>query len=167
MPDAEYLGDPMSATTLIDTAPFGALIRYGHAGPKPPARFRRKLAAWEDSNGLGRLIAKGSSAPTKALSGADWFTLHEGFFSTDGIDVTQILHRHTADSPLSFRVVEVPKPGQVRVLIDLWHRTELLYLARSVSLARQWLAKTGYCSARLELVRDDPSIRCPENRPGR
>jgi hypothetical protein len=29
----------MSATTIIDTAPLGALIRYTDGSPKPPARF--------------------------------------------------------------------------------------------------------------------------------
>ena len=48
----------MSATTIIDTAPLGALIRYTDDSPKPPARFTKKLAAWERSNGVGRLVKK-------------------------------------------------------------------------------------------------------------
>lgn len=48
----------MSATTIIDTAPLGALIRYTDGSPKPPARFSKKLAAWERSNGIGRLVKK-------------------------------------------------------------------------------------------------------------
>ena len=39
----------MSAKTIIDTAPLGALIRYTDGSPKPPARFTKKLAAWERS----------------------------------------------------------------------------------------------------------------------
>ena len=45
----------MSASTIIDTAPLGALIRYTDGSPKPPARFTKKLAAWERSNGVGLL----------------------------------------------------------------------------------------------------------------
>ena len=48
----------MSATNIIDTAPLGALIRYTDGSPKPPARFTKKLAAWERSNGVGRLVKK-------------------------------------------------------------------------------------------------------------
>ena len=48
----------MSATTIIDTAPLGALIRYTDGSPKPPTRFTKKLAAWERSNGVGRLVKK-------------------------------------------------------------------------------------------------------------
>ena len=58
----------MSATTIIDTAPLGALIRYTDGSPKPPARFTKKLAAWERSNGVGRLVKKGT---TPALSDMD------------------------------------------------------------------------------------------------
>ena len=29
----------MSATTILDTAPLGAFIRYTDSSPKPPARF--------------------------------------------------------------------------------------------------------------------------------
>jgi len=29
----------MSATTILDTAPLAALIRYTDCSPKPPARF--------------------------------------------------------------------------------------------------------------------------------
>jgi hypothetical protein len=35
----------MSATTIIDTAPLGALIRYTDGSPKSSARFTKKLAA--------------------------------------------------------------------------------------------------------------------------
>ena len=48
----------MSATTIIDTAPLGALIRYTDGSPKPSPRFTKKLAAWERSNGVGRLVKK-------------------------------------------------------------------------------------------------------------
>jgi len=37
----------MSASTIFDTAPLGALIRYTDGSPKPPSRFIKKLAAWE------------------------------------------------------------------------------------------------------------------------
>ena len=53
----------MSATTILDTAPLGALIRYTDNSPKPPARFTKKLAAWERSNGVGRLVKKEPPRP--------------------------------------------------------------------------------------------------------
>lgn len=53
----------MSATTIIGTAPLGALIRYTDGCPRPPARFTKKLAAWERSNGVGRLVKKEPARP--------------------------------------------------------------------------------------------------------
>ena len=58
----------MSATTIIDSAPLGALIRYTDGSPKPPARFTKRLAAWERSNGVGRLVKK---EPPPGLSDLD------------------------------------------------------------------------------------------------
>ncbi len=48
----------MSAHIVYDTAPLGALIRHSDGTPKPPARFSKKLAAWERRNGVGRLVRK-------------------------------------------------------------------------------------------------------------
>ena len=53
----------MSPTTIIDTALFGALIRYTDRSPKPLARFTKKLAAWERSNGIGRLVKDETPRP--------------------------------------------------------------------------------------------------------
>ncbi len=113
----------MSATTIIDTAPLGALIRYTDGSPKPPARFTKKLAAWERSNGVGRLVKK--EPPMRS---------------------------HSADSRLVFEVAEEPKAGQVRVLLDFGGNTELLHLAESITAAELWIAREGYRNARLQIV---------------
>lgn len=42
----------MSANTIIDLAPLGALTRYTDGSPKTTARFTKKLAAWERSSVL-------------------------------------------------------------------------------------------------------------------
>ena len=141
----------MSASTIIDTAPLGALIRYTDGSPKPPARFTKKLAAWERSNGVGRLVKK---EPPPAS-----FTLHEGNFSSDGVILVTIMRSHSADSLLIFEVAEEPKPGQIRVLLDFGGNMELLHLAESVGAAELWIAKEGYRNARLEMVGEDISER--------
>ena len=71
----------MSATTIIDTAPLGALIRYTDGCPKPPARFTKKLAAWERSNGMGRLVKKEPPRSYSTWTAPASFTLHEGNFA--------------------------------------------------------------------------------------
>jgi hypothetical protein len=145
----------MSASTIITTAPLGALIRYTDRSPKPPARFTKKLAAWERSNGVGRLVKKEPPRSYSTFTAPASFTLHEGNFSSDGVILVTIMRSHSADSSLIFEVAEVPKPGQVRVLLDFGGNSELLYLAASAEVAELWIAKEGYRNARLEIVGDN------------
>lgn len=142
----------MSATKIIDTAPLGALIRYTDGRPKPPARFTKKLAAWERSNSIGRLVKKEPPRPYPTWTAPASFTLHEGNFSSEGVILVTIMRSHSADSLLSFEVIEEPKVGQVRVLLDFGGNTELLHLASSGAAAEIWIAKEGYRNARFEIV---------------
>jgi hypothetical protein len=145
----------MSAITVFDTAPLGALIRYTDGSPKPPARFTKKLAAWERSNGVGRLVKKEPPRPYPTRTVPASFTLHEGNFSSEGVILVTIMCSHSADSQLSFEVVEKPKVGQVSVLLDFGGNAELLHLASSITAAELWIAKEGYRNDRLEIVSDD------------
>lgn len=142
----------MSATTIIDTAPLGALIRYTDGSPKPPTRFTKKLAAWERSNGIGRLVKKEPPRPYPTWTAPASFTLHEGNFSSDGVILVTIMRSHSADSGLTFGVVEVPQPGQVKILLHFGGATELLHLAANQMAAELWIAREGYRNARLEVV---------------
>jgi hypothetical protein len=142
----------MSATTIIDTAPLGSLIRYADGSPKPPVRFTKKLAAWERSNGVGRLVKKEPPRAYPAWTAPASFTLHEGNFSSDGVILVTIMRSHSADSRLIFEVADEPKPGQVRVLLHFGGNSELRHLAESITAAELWFAREGYRNARLEIV---------------
>ena len=155
----------MSASTIIDTAPLGALIRYSDSSPKPPARFTKKLAAWERSNGLGRLVKKELPRAYPTWTAPASFTLHEGNFSSDGVILVTIMRSHSADSALVFEVAEEPQAGQMRVLLDFGGNTELLHLAESITAAELWIAKEGYRNARLEIVGNDHGERAGRHRP--
>ena len=87
----------MSASTIIDKAPLGALIRYSDGSPKPPVRFTKKLAAWEKSNGVGRLVKKEPPRPFPTWTTPASFTLHEGNFSSEGVILVTIMRSHSAD----------------------------------------------------------------------
>ncbi len=147
----------MSATNIIETALLGALIRYTDGSPKPPARFTKKLAAWERSNGVGRLVKKEPPRPYPTWTAPASFTLHEGNFSSDGVILVTIMRSHSADSVLVFEVAEEPQAGQVRVLLDFGCNTELLHLAESIAAAELWIAREGYRNARLEIIGSDVS----------
>lgn len=149
----------MSATTILDTATLVALIRYTDNSPKPPARFTKKLAAWERSNGVGRLVRKEPPRPNPKWTAPASFTLHEGNFSSDGVILVTIMRTHSADSALTFEAAEEPQTGQVRVLLDFGGCTELLHLAESVTAAKLWIAREGYRNAQLEIVGSDDGER--------
>ena len=40
----------MSAQHIYVSAPLGSIVRYSDGTPRPPARFKRKLAAWENKD---------------------------------------------------------------------------------------------------------------------
>lgn len=67
-------------------------------------------------------------------------------------DVRNGLRSHSADSRLIFEVVEEPKPGHVRLLLDFDGSTELLHLAESITAAELWIVREGYRSAWLKIV---------------
>ena len=149
----------MSATAIIDEAPLGALIRYTDGSPQPPARFTKKRAAWERSNGVGRLVKKEPPRSCPTWTAPPSFTLQEGTFSPDGVILVTIMRSHSADSRLIFEVAERPKPGQVRVLPEFGGNTELLHLACSIAAAELWVAREGYRKAWLDIVGADDSDR--------
>ena len=127
--------------------------------PKPPARFTKKLAAWECSNGVGRLVKKEPPRPYPTWATPASFTLDEENFSSDGVILVTIMRSHSVDSQLTFEVAEGPQPGQVRILLDFGGSTELLHLAKSVTVVELWIARERYRNARLEFVREDVGER--------
>ncbi len=145
----------MSASLIFDNAPLGALVAYSDGAPKPPARFTKKLAAWERRNGAGRLVRKQPGRERPTYSSPPCFTLREGDFSSGGIIIVTVMHTYGLDSDLHFRVVERPKVGQVRVVQNIGDDVELLHLADNREAAELWLAKAGYSRARLEEVTSD------------
>lgn len=145
----------MSASLIFDCAPLGSLVAYSDGAPKPPARFTKKLAAWERRNGVGRLVRKEPGRERPTYSSPPCFTLREGDFSSGGIILVTVMHTYGIDSDLQFRVVERPKVGQVRVVQNVGDSVELLHLADDTEAAELWLAKAGYTRARLEEVTAD------------
>ena len=145
----------MSAHIVHDTAPLGALIRYTDHAPRPPARFTKKLAAWERRNGLGRLVKKEPARERPTYSSPASITLHEGNFASAGVILVTVMRTHSVDSDLGFEVVERPKIGMVRVLHPIGDDEELLHLAENREAAELWLAKAGYSRCRLEEITAD------------
>ena len=142
----------MSAHIVYDSAPVGSVIRYSDGTLKPPARFRKKLSAWESRNGTGRLVKKEPPRSRATYSSPACFTLHEGDFGQGGIIVVSVRRTWSVESDLHFEVVERPAIGMIRVLQDIGDSPELLHLARDREAAERWLASNRYSRAYLEEV---------------
>lgn len=145
----------MSAHAIFDTAPLGSLIRYSACQPKPPDRHRKKLSAWSDRNGVGRLVRKEPRRERPTYTSPAGFTLHEGNYGSAGVIAIVVMRSYSVDSELTFEVVERPRLGACRILSDFEDRTDLLHLASSRQDAEVWLTEHHYQSARLEDVTAD------------
>ena len=129
----------MSVKAIYDSAPLGALIRFSNGQPKPPARFTRKVAAWERVNGVGRLIRKSPPFVSGAYASPAAITLHEGDFASNGVVVLVVHRTHDLDSDLRFEVISAPPPGSCRIVQPFGETVELLHLADDRAAAETWL----------------------------
>ncbi|MBA3448356.1 MAG: hypothetical protein H0T56_12255 [Pseudaminobacter sp.] len=145
----------MSAHRIYDNAALGSLIWYSDGMPKPPARFTKKLAAWQRRNGVGRLVKKEPPRERPTYTSPASITLHEGNFASNGVILVAVMRTHPLDSDLRFETVERPAIGMVRVLQDFGGTAELLHLAESRDAAELWLTKKGHSNARLEDITAD------------
>jgi hypothetical protein len=145
----------MSAHTIFNNAPIGSIIAWSDGTPQPPARFRKKLAAWQSSNSRGRLIRKqgGRGAGNVYLSAS--FTLHEVDYGAGGVVAIRVHRTFSLESKLHFTVVERPAIGSVRVLDRSDDDAELVHLATNVADAKEWLTRHGYPHAVMEEVTAD------------
>ena len=142
----------MSAQAIYDSAPLGALVRYCDDRPAPPARFKRKLAAWKQTNGTGRLIRKSPPIVRSYVTAPACFTLHEADCVSGGTVVLVVHRTHDLNSDLRFEIVSAPKPESWRVLQPFGETVELLHLAEDRTAAEAWLQSHRYSHAYVESV---------------
>lgn len=148
----------MSAQLIHDIAPLGSLVRYSDGTPQPPQRFKRKLAAWENKNGSGRLVRKVPACQTASYALPASITLHKGDFASGGVIVMVVHQTFCVTSALKFELVERPALGSVRVLSRTGDDAELLHLAADHAGAEGWLAVHRHLGAILEEVTADEVV---------
>ena len=145
----------MSAQSIYDLVPLGAIVRFSDGTPRPPERHRKKLAAWEHRNSGGRLIRKQPERRVGNTVIPASITLHAGDYGGGGVVVLRVHRTFPVDSDLTFVVTERPKVGAVRVLDRPGDDAELVYLATSRADAESWLQRHGYPDAVLDEVTVD------------
>lgn len=142
-----------SASPIYDVVPLGSVVEYYDDTPRPPDRFRRKLSAWQNNNGSGRLVEKQPGQVRPNYKFPPTFTLHIADYGGQGVIVLTVRRTFGIDTGLRFRVAERPKAGQARVVQSISDGIEMLHLAENREAAEAWLAsKTGYSRARIEEV---------------
>src|SRR3546814_20400069 len=67
------------------------------------------LAAWERTNGVGRLIKKTPADVRPTYSIPEGFTLHHGDFGSGGVIVMVVTMTWHVTSPLYFEAIEAPR----------------------------------------------------------
>ncbi|MER9349819.1 hypothetical protein [Mesorhizobium sp. M0227] len=154
----------MSAHTIFEHAPIGAIVAWSDGTPRPPERHRRKLDAWKTSNSQGRLIRKQGGRDIGTLDPYASFTLHEADYGACGVIAIRVHRTFSPGSSLRFTIIERPPVGAVRVFDRPGDHSELVYLAPHRSGAEQWLSEHGYPAAVLEEVTADEAAAAVEGR---
>ncbi|WP_050631545.1 hypothetical protein [Bradyrhizobium viridifuturi] len=145
----------MSAHTIIDNAPIGSIVAWSDGTPQPPARFRKKLAAWQTNNSKGRLIRTQGGRDVGNVSLSACFTLHEADYGAGGVIAVRVHRTFSLESKLHFAIVERPAIGSIRVFDRASDDAELVYLATNEPDAKEWLTRHGYPHAVLEQATAD------------
>ncbi|EZP82495.1 hypothetical protein BV97_01992 [Novosphingobium resinovorum] len=153
----------MSAQLIFDTAPLGSLIRYSNGEPRPPERFTRKLKAWNNDNGIGRLVERIAEEVRPTYRSPAGFCLHLGNYGSQGIIAIVMRRHYSVESALHFEIAQTPKPGMVRLLTSCVGRDELRFLAPDMASAQDWLAQNHYTGARFEVVSDPDPVVLPSS----
>ena len=154
---------PLDGHAVYDRVPLGATLRYFDGTPRPPERFTRKLRTWHRFNGSGRLNAK--SAP---LSGSFLYpatiTLRDGAYGSEGTIVLVVNRVFDVTTLLRFEIIDLPKPGMIRVLTRRNGGVELHRLTSDMAEAEAWMAKNRYCDPIAEIVGEDEAGATPIGR---
>ncbi|MCP3468141.1 hypothetical protein [Bradyrhizobium sp. CCGUVB23] len=145
----------MSAHTIIDNAPIGSIIAWSDGTPRPPTRFKKKLAAWQTNNSRGCLIRKQGGRGIGNVSLSACFTLHEADYGAGGVIAVRVHRTFSLESKLNFAIIERPVLGSVRVFDRAGDAAELVYLAANEPDAEEWLTRHGYPHAVLAEVTAD------------
>ncbi|MQW86382.1 hypothetical protein [Sinorhizobium saheli] len=151
----------MSASLIFDLAPIGSLVSWSDNTPRPPDRFRNKLAAWETRNSQGRLIRKEGPRKLGSYTAPGSFTLHEGDIVGRTTILVTIRRTFGLDSDLSFKVIARPPVGSIRIFDRPGETRELLHLAENRQAAEAWLKAHRYPSAVLDEVGADEAAADP------
>jgi len=142
----------MSAQLIYDLAPLGSVVRYSDGSPRPAPQFAKKLAAWRNNNGDGRLVRKVGARRIDGNVLPAGFVLQHAKLGTEGPVIMVPRQTFSVTSPLLFEVAAQPSVGSVRIVDRDGTDAELLHLAADRASADDWLACNPHRGAALDEV---------------
>ena len=105
----------MHVLDIMDHVSLGVVLKFSNNQPKPPARFKRKVAAWELDNGMGQLTE--IHRPYEdAFRSHPHITLKIASYTSKKIEIAQFFRSFSINSPIVFTTFAIPDPGTVLVL---------------------------------------------------
>lgn len=145
----------MSALSIYEDAPIGAIVSRSDGTPRPPERNRKKLSAWHNNNSRGQLIRKQGERGIGTVALTACFTLHEAVFGKSGVVAIRVHRTFSIDSAFRFAIEERPALSSIRVFDRPGDDAEPVHLAPHRAAAEEWLSRHGYPRAVLEEVTAD------------
>lgn len=120
---------------IIATAPLGALIAFSNGETRPPERFRKKLSAWTDRNGIGTLV---EVQPDRSS-----FTLHMGDLGGGGVILVRMYRTYDLASPLTFKLERAAVEGSV-LCASVWRGQRKIDKVTTEAGGLLWLENNKY-----------------------
>jgi hypothetical protein len=144
----------ITATALLALAPLGAFIEYCDGTPRPPERFKHKLAAWKGTNDCGHFVAAHPGNPSKSWD-PPRFILQR--------DYGHIIFNKmfgVGNDQLHFKVTP-PKPGTILPYSEFEGTIEVKHVWPDIGAARAWARgnyKFSNCGYRYLIVTDEGAL---------
>jgi hypothetical protein len=152
----------MSAAEVLATAPPGSIVYFSDGQARPPERFRRKLRAWEHTNGSGLLTLKRQESRMGSHVSPAHFSLRTGVYGSGGV-TTLIVNPIFDLSPRLAFPTEAAVAGLVQVVAGYGDGLELRHLAQDNAEATSGLQAHGNRDARLLQIQEGgDSIELPK-----
>lgn len=131
-------GSPMTGAELLEANPLGSIVRYSDGTPQPPARHAKKLRAWQNGNGEGRLI----HIKRKTTSN-DWDidTLTLEVFTSKVIVARMTF---PANGSQRFEIIAPPPAGSIIAYSEFQGTPEINHFWDSKTAARAWADSERY-----------------------
>lgn len=140
----------LTATELFALAPLGAFIEYSDGTPRPPDRFKHKLAEWKGSNDWGLFVAADPGNASRSFD-PPRFTLQQNHGHVIFNKMMGLGDR------LRFKVTP-PKPGTILAYSEFDGKIEVRHVWADIGAARAWahgFYKFSKCGYRYLIVRED------------